>query len=115
LTSLEIVSVKNCFSFFSSIVQFSLFMHPDQAQNTTGTGSDGHSCHLRHCPSIFGFFRGSLHMLLGWCLGFWSILLKSVIKDFRPCLVYIVRSYLATMHVRGCIFIGMQKIFTQIW
>jgi len=34
-------------------------MHPDQAQNwkyfikNTGTGSDGRSCHLCHCPHKF--------------------------------------------------------------
>ena len=37
---------------FNHYYQFSLFMHPDQAQNTL-SASDSHSCHLRHCPHKF--------------------------------------------------------------
>jgi len=36
------------------LVQFSLFLHPTPSKEyfirNTGTGNDGRSCHLSHCP-----------------------------------------------------------------
>jgi len=39
--------------------------------------------------SIFGFFRGSWHILSDWCFGFSNVLLKVLLR-----LVYFLKSYL---------------------
>jgi len=45
--------------------------------------------------NIWLFFEGSWHILSDCCFGFLNILLKSVIRLFRQCLLYFLKSYLA--------------------